>query len=97
MRELERDSTSDTPACRRLAIVGRGRVGHALAGALHEAGYTIEGPLARGADGASAEAALLCVPDAEIVKAAAHITPGRLVGHCSGARPKSAIQRAQAA
>jgi predicted short-subunit dehydrogenase-like oxidoreductase (DUF2520 family) len=28
---------------------------------------------------------LLCVPDAEIGRAAAQIAPGRLVGHCSGA------------
>ncbi len=28
---------------------------------------------------------LLCVPDAEIARAAGRISPGRLVGHCSGA------------
>lgn len=43
------------------------------------------GPLGRGADGAGADAVLLCVPDAEIADAAALIPPGRLVGHCSGA------------
>jgi predicted short-subunit dehydrogenase-like oxidoreductase (DUF2520 family) len=85
MRELERDSTSDTPSCRRLAIVGPGRVGHALADALRAAGYEIQGPLGRGADGAGAEAVLLCVPDGEITRAAASIVPGPLVGHCSGA------------
>jgi predicted short-subunit dehydrogenase-like oxidoreductase (DUF2520 family) len=85
MRELERDLSSDTPACRRLAIVGRGRVGSALASALVSAGYPVDGPLGRGADGAGAEAVLLCVPDGEIASAAASITPGPLVGHCSGA------------
>ncbi len=85
MRELERDSTSDTPSCRRVAIVGRGRVGHALADALHAAGYEVDGPLGRGADGSGAAAVLLCVPDGEIAGAAALIAPGRLVGHCSGA------------
>lgn len=85
MRELERDSTSDTPSCRRLAIVGRGRVGHALADALSAAGFEVDGPLGRGADGAGADAVLLCVPDGEIARAAAHIAAGRLVGHCSGA------------
>jgi predicted short-subunit dehydrogenase-like oxidoreductase (DUF2520 family) len=85
MRELERDSTSDTPSCRRVAIVGRGRVGHALADALHAAGYEVDGPLGRGANGSGADAALLCVPDGEIAGAAALIAPGRLVGHCSGA------------
>jgi predicted short-subunit dehydrogenase-like oxidoreductase (DUF2520 family) len=85
MRELERDSTSDTPSCRRLAVVGRGRVGFALADALRTAGYEVEGPLGRGADGAGADAVLLCVPDGEIARAAAHVAPGPPVGHCSGA------------
>ncbi len=85
MRELEREPSSDTPACRRLAIVGRGRLGTALATALDRAGHEVSGPLGRGADGAAADAVLLCVPDAEIARAAAHIAPGSLVGHCSGA------------
>ncbi len=84
MRELERDLRSDTPPRARLAIVGPGRVGNALANALGHAGYAVSGPLGRGADGLGADAVLLCVPDAEIVNAAAHVAPGRLVGHCSG-------------
>ena len=91
MRELERDQPSDYPACRRLAIVGRGRVGHALAGALERAGYEVDGPLGRGADAVEAGAVLLCVPDGEIAEAAAHIAPGRLVGHCSGATGLQAL------
>lgn len=86
MWELERDSDSDTPACKpRLAVVGRGRMGAAIAGALTRAGYEISGPLGRGADGRGADAVLLCVPDAEIARAALQIVPGPLVGHCSGA------------
>ncbi len=85
MWELEREPSSDTPACSRLAIVGRGRLGTALATALDRAGHEVSGPLGRGADGAAADAVLLCVPDAEIARAAAHIAPGPLVGHCSGA------------
>jgi len=70
----------------RLAIVGRGRLGTALAGALQAAaGYEILGPLGRGADTRRAEAVLLCVPDAQIAQAAAKLAPGSLVGHCSGA------------
>ena len=65
--------------------MGRGRVGHALAGALTKASYEIEGPLGRGAAGGDAEVVLLCVPDAEIAHAAAHVAPDKLVGHCSGA------------
>jgi predicted short-subunit dehydrogenase-like oxidoreductase (DUF2520 family) len=85
MRELERELSSDTPSCRRLAIIGRGRVGHALAAALGAAGYAVNGPLGRGANGAGTEVVLLCVPDGEIAAAAASILPGPLVGHCSGA------------
>jgi predicted short-subunit dehydrogenase-like oxidoreductase (DUF2520 family) len=87
MRELERTPSSDTPACVRLAIVGRGRLGNALAEALAHGRYEIVGPLGRGGDGADADAVLLCVPDAQIADAARLIPqgPGRLVGHCSGA------------
>jgi predicted short-subunit dehydrogenase-like oxidoreductase (DUF2520 family) len=100
MWELERKSDSDTPACTRLAIVGQGRLGTALARAL--AGfapsrsdgsdrplgshlYDVAGPLGRGASCEGADAVLLCVPDAEIAAAASLIAPGPLVGHCSGA------------
>ncbi len=85
MRELEREPTSDIPPCKRLAIVGQGRVGSSLARALADSGRDVIGPLPRGTDGADAEAVLLCVPDAEIARAAALIPLGRLVGHCSGA------------
>ena len=84
MRELERDFPSDNSACR-LAIVGQGRLGNALANGLRGAGVEVFGPLGRGADGAGSDAVLLCVPDAEIGNAAALIAPGRPVGHCSGA------------
>ncbi len=91
MRELERDSSSDAPSCRRLAVVGRGRLGTALARALRAGGYDVVGPLGRGADGEGADAVLLCVPDAEIGAAAALIAPGPLVGHCSGATSLDAL------
>ena len=70
-----------------MAVIGRGRVGGALAGGLRRAGYEVSGPLGRGADGSGADAVLLCVPDAEISRAAAHVLPGSIVGHCSGATP----------
>jgi predicted short-subunit dehydrogenase-like oxidoreductase (DUF2520 family) len=63
-----------------IAIVGGGRLGRALAGALRATG-----PFGRGHDGAAADIVLLCVPDGEISGAAAAIAPGPLVGHCSGA------------
>jgi len=92
MRELERDSSSDAPACARLAIVGRGRLGAALAAALADARYDVTGPLGRGADGAGADAVLLCVPDGELFNAATQIEPGPLVGHCSGATPLAVLR-----
>jgi predicted short-subunit dehydrogenase-like oxidoreductase (DUF2520 family) len=77
--------TLELPRC---AVVGRGRLGTALTAALRAAGVSADGPLPRGATGPGADIVLLCVPDAEIGKAAACITaaPGEiLVGHCSGA------------
>jgi predicted short-subunit dehydrogenase-like oxidoreductase (DUF2520 family) len=100
MRELERDSSPDLPASTRLAVVGRGRVGRALVGALAgprpgagstDVDFDVLGPLGRGADGRDADAVLLCVPDAEIETAARGIVPGRLVGHCSGATRLDAL------
>jgi len=85
MRELERGSSSDIPACTRLAIVGQGRLSAAIAPALADVGYEVIGPLGRGMDGAGTDAVLLCVPDKEIANAAGAIRPGPLVGHCSGA------------
>lgn len=70
----------------RLAIVGAGRLGTALADTLRtQPQFDLVGPLGRGADAADCEAALLCVPDREIAAAAAVIRPELIVGHCSGA------------
>lgn len=95
MRELERDS-SICRAVRRLTIVGSGRLGHTLARELARAGYEITGPVGRGADGAGSDAVLLCVPDAEISRAAALIAPGPPVGHCSGAIGLDVLARREA-
>lgn len=93
MRELERNPADD-PDCH-CAVVGRGRLGTALARALRDAGVVVDGPLGRGETPPSAvDAVLLCVPDAEIASAAAVVSPGPLVGHCSGAtglRPLAAL------
>src|SRR4051794_24111692 len=69
----------------RLAIVGRGRVGTALARAFADGGLDVEGPLARGEE-PTADVVLLCVPDGEIANAAAG-TDARFIGHVSGATP----------
>lgn len=72
----------------RVAIVGAGRMGMALAGALSAAAIDIEGPLRRG-ESPSDDAAtvLLCVPDSQIEAAAVAlpVRAGRLVGHTSAA------------
>lgn len=76
--------STSAPHC---AVVGRGRLGTALAAALRAGGVAVEGPLARDeAPGAPPRVVLLCVPDAAIAQAAAALpaVPGLLVGHCSG-------------
>ncbi len=80
----------------RLAIVGDGRLGRALASGFRAAGHAVEGPLGRGADGAGVDVVLLCVPDAEIAGAAARLAPGPLVGHCSGATGLEPLGRQEA-
>jgi len=78
-------SLTETTHLARLAIVGRGRLGNAIAHSLGAAGCAFTGPLGRGADAAGAGVVLLCVPDMEIASAAARLAPGSTVGHCSGA------------
>jgi predicted short-subunit dehydrogenase-like oxidoreductase (DUF2520 family) len=80
MRELDR-----------IAVIGAGRLGSALAPALRAAGLTVDGPLGRGVAPEGATVVLLCVPDAEIPRAAAALAPGPLVGHCSGATGLTAL------
>jgi len=65
-----------------ISVIGRGRLGSAMAAALG-----LGEPLGRGSDGAGADVVILAVPDAEIAAAAALVPPGALVGHCSGATP----------
>lgn len=98
MRELDRDAakppidpTLSAPPVRAIAVVGRGRLGTAIAGALRLAGYEVHGPAGRGVPPA-ADAVLLCVPDAAI-PAAARVAAGAasLIGHTSGATPLSAL------
>ena len=72
-----------------VAIVGSGRLGAALARALLSAGIAVEGPLGRGV-APSSEIVVICVPDAEIAAAAAHVE-ARFVGHVSGATPLTVL------
>jgi predicted short-subunit dehydrogenase-like oxidoreductase (DUF2520 family) len=72
---------NDIPPSRRIAVIGRGRLGSVLAPALDA-----EPPLARGERIApGTDVVILAVPDAALAPLAAELTPGPLVGHCSGA------------
>lgn len=76
----------------RIAIVGAGRLGGALAAALAASGFDVEDPLRRGEPvRTDADAVLLCVGDAQIAAAAAAIAPGPLVGHCSASTTLAAL------
>lgn len=81
----------------RVAIVGAGRLGTALAAALTREGVVVEGPLGRGErPSAAVDIVLLCVPDAAIEEVAAGLRPGSLVGHCSGATGLAVLDGHQA-
>jgi len=78
----------------RIGVVGRGRLGSALATALGAAGYEVSGPTGRG-EVPEAEAIVLCVPDSEIPAAAAAAADAApLIGHTSGATPLTALEPA---
>ena len=71
-------------------IVGDGRAGRALAGALGAVGWTVDGPLGRGADLSYAtrdvDVLVIATPDDTISAVAASIAPGdAVVLHLSGA------------
>ena len=64
-------------------VIGRGRVGSAVAARLRERGVELRGH--------DAELVLLCVPDRAIAEVAAAIEPGPWVAHVSGATPLAAL------
>ena len=66
-----------------IRIVGRGRVGSAIAARLHERGVTIRDD--------HVDLVLLCVPDAAIRDVARAIDPGPWIAHVSGATPLAAL------
>ncbi len=65
-------------------VIGRGRVGSAIAARLAERGMAVAGD--------HPELVVLCVPDRAIAEAAASIPPGPWIGHVSGATPLSALE-----
>jgi predicted short-subunit dehydrogenase-like oxidoreductase (DUF2520 family) len=85
-------TNSEIPSDDRVGVVGAGRLGTALVGALREAGVGVEGPAGRGEVPTGCAAIVLCVPDGEIEAAAAAVAGAApLVGHTSGATRLSAL------
>jgi predicted short-subunit dehydrogenase-like oxidoreductase (DUF2520 family) len=66
-----------------IALIGRGRVGRALAARLDQRGLLV--------DDAHADLVVLCVPDAAIPEVAQHVAPGHWIAHVSGATPLAAL------
>lgn len=67
---------------KRVQVIGRGRVGGALAARLHERGLLADAPV---------DLVVLCVPDRAIASVAAAIAPGPWICHVSGATPLSSL------
>ena len=67
----------------RIDVIGRGRVGAAVAARLLERGLDL--------DSGNPELVILCVPDGAIVEVAAGIPVGPWVAHVSGATPLAAL------
>jgi predicted short-subunit dehydrogenase-like oxidoreductase (DUF2520 family) len=66
-----------------VSVIGRGRVGSAVAARLVERGLAVRD--------VEVELVLLCVPDSAIATVAGEIPPGPWVAHVSGATPLSAL------
>jgi predicted short-subunit dehydrogenase-like oxidoreductase (DUF2520 family) len=65
-------------------VIGRGRVGSAVAARATERGIELRDD--------DAEVVLLCVPDSAIAEVAGRIDPGPWVAHVSGATPLAALE-----
>lgn len=83
--------SSPTASALHYAVIGAGRLGHALARAMREQGANISGPLGRGEALPHCDVVLLCVPESAIASVAAAIEPGPIVGHCSASFPIDAL------
>ena len=68
---------------KRIDVIGRGRVGAAVAGRLSERGLDLSS--------GDPELVLLCVPDGAIAEVAASLPVGPWVAHVSGATPLAAL------
>jgi predicted short-subunit dehydrogenase-like oxidoreductase (DUF2520 family) len=66
-----------------IRVIGRGRLGSAVAARLLERGHPL--------DDGNPELVLLCVPDSAIAEVARSIAPGPWIAHMSGATPLGAL------
>jgi predicted short-subunit dehydrogenase-like oxidoreductase (DUF2520 family) len=66
-----------------IRVIGRGRLGSAVAARLLERGHRL--------DGGDPTLVLLCVPDSAIAEVARSIAPGSWIAHMSGATPLAAL------
>lgn len=85
---IERGTMTDS-AVFDARVIGAGRAGGALAAALRQAGWTVDGPLGRDYDAARATTqarfVLIAVPDPYVGSIAAALTPGdAVVAHVAG-------------
>lgn len=83
--------SSPTSSALHYAVIGAGRLGHALSHALRNGGATVSGPLGRGEALPPCDVVLLCVPESAIAALGATIQPGPIVGHCSASFPMDAL------
>lgn len=67
----------------RVSVVGRGRVGSAIAARLEQRGLRVTGE--------DPDLVLVCVPDSAIQRVAGAIAPGPWLAHVSGATPLAAL------
>lgn len=80
-----------------ISIIGRGRMGTALAAAWAAAGEHVAGPLGRGDPiPGDADVVVLAVPDAAIAEAARGVPAGALVAHCAASVPLAALGEREA-
>lgn len=81
---------------RSVRIVGAGRAGGSLAGALRAVGWDVDGPLGRGAavTGDGVDLLVLSVPDAAVAEMAAAVpATDAVVAHLSGSLGPAAVER----
>ncbi|WP_164234112.1 DUF2520 domain-containing protein [Microbacterium hydrocarbonoxydans] len=73
-----------------IAVIGAGRLGTVLAGALRAAGFDVRGPLGRTDEAPETDLAILAVPDGAIADAAATANSTK-TAHLSGATALDAV------